>query len=174
MTPNRLVLILRLAAVVSGLCLTALLLGPFQGLEQTLGLSDKEVHAIAFFAVTVGLFVIAPRRRRTDLALAALAFGVIIELVQGLTGRSASLSDLMADSVGILAAVLPGMAERLRHHIRTHPNLDFGSIRMLDQRQRASRSPAKLSGTGNVRPSCSGRAEVRQKQTLAAFQVSDG
>ncbi len=127
MTPNRLVLILRLAAVVAGLGLTVLLLGPFQGLERNLSLTDKEAHALAFFAVTIGLFVIAPRCRRTDLALVALALGVAIELAQGLTGRSASLMDLMADSVGIVAAVMPGVIERLRHHIRHHTNPEPGA-----------------------------------------------
>lgn len=127
MTPNRLVLILRLAAVVAGLGLTLLLLGPFQGLERHLSLTDKEAHALAFFAVTIGLFVIAPRWRRTDLALVALALGVAIELAQGLTGRSASLMDLMADSVGIVAAVMPGVIERLRHHIRHHTKPEPGA-----------------------------------------------
>lgn len=150
MTPSRLVLIFRLASVVCGLGLTILLLGPFQGLERTLHLTDKEAHAIAFFGVTVGLFVIAPRWRRTDLGLIALAFGVFIELAQGLTGRSVSLGDLMADGVGILAAVIPGVVERLRHQVRLHPHLDFASIRAMDRRQTTGHRGVEIQEAENI------------------------
>ena len=107
MTPSRLLLVLRGAAVLSALGLTFLLLGPFQGLEQHFHLTDTEAHALAFFGVTLGLFAIAPRSRRMDLALAALGFGVLIELGQAFTGRSASFTDLVADGVGITIAMLP-------------------------------------------------------------------
>ena len=133
-TPRQTVKALRIASVFALIGLTGLLLGPFQGLEQAFHLTDKEAHALAFFGVTLGLFAIAPQWRRTDLALAALAFGVLIELAQGLTGRSASLLDLMADSVGILAALAPGLVESLRHHVRTSPDVDFAVIRSLDRR----------------------------------------
>ena len=143
MTPNRLVALLRLAAVVSVIGLTVLLLGPFQGLERMFHLTDREAHAIAFFGVTLGLFAIAPRWRRTDLALVALAFGVSIELAQGLTGRSASAMDLLADGVGILAALCPGLIERLRHPIRTSPDVDVEVIRAADRRKGRGALPAR-------------------------------
>lgn len=138
LTPRRLVSLLRLGALGAGALLTALLLGPFQGLERHLGLSDTVAHAIAFYAVTVGLFAIAPHHRRTDLALAALAFGVLIELGQGLTGRSLSLQDLAWDTVGISAALLPGLVERLRHLVRVAPDQDFATLRMQDRRRTAA------------------------------------
>lgn len=134
LTPNRLVGLLRLAALVSIGLLTVLLLGPFQGLERQLGLDDKAAHAIAFYSVTLGLFAIAPRHRRTDLALAAFAFGVLIELLQGVTGRSLSLGDLIWDGAGILAALAPGLVERLRHFVRAAPDQDFATLLSADRR----------------------------------------
>jgi VanZ family protein len=142
LTPQRLVSLLRLGALVSGALLTALLLGPFQGLERHLGLSDTVAHAMAFYAVTVGLFAIAPHHRRTDLALAALAFGVVIELAQGLTGRSLSLLDLAWDAVGISAALLPGLVERLRHLVRVAPDQDFATLRAQDRRKMKEAQPS--------------------------------
>ncbi|WP_309630353.1 hypothetical protein [Brevundimonas sp.] len=144
MTPNRLVALLRICALCSAVCLTILFLGPFTYLVDVFHVTDKEAHALAFFGVTLGLFAIAPRWRRTDLALAALAFGVLIELAQGLTGRGVSLTDLMADGVGILAALVPGIVERLRHHLRTSPDIDFASIRARDRRSRTAPVPASL------------------------------
>lgn len=138
MTPIRLVALLRVGAILSGIALTILFLGPFTYLVDVFHVTDKEAHAFAFFGVTLGLFAIAPRWRRADLALGALAFGVLIELAQGLTGRSVSLTDLMADGVGILAALVPGMVERLRHHVRTSPDLDFAAIMAADRRSRAT------------------------------------
>ena len=152
MTPNRLVALLRVCALCSAVGLTILFLGPFTYLVDVFHVTDKQAHAFAFFGVTLGLFAIAPRWRRTDLALAALAFGVLIELAQGLTGRSASLSDLMADGVGILAALLPGLVERLRHHVRTSPDIDFASIRARDRRSRAAPAPAPVIQAATAQP----------------------
>ena len=154
LTPRRLVTALRVAAVISGLLLTILLLGPFQGLEQVFYLTDKEAHVAAFFAVTIGLFAIAPRWRRSDLAIAALAFGVLIEVGQGLTGRSMSLSDLMADGLGVSMAVLPGMIERLRIAFRSDPYVSFRDLRARDRRKdrrRGRRSSAGVASPATVR-----------------------
>lgn len=152
MTPNRLVALLRVCALCSALGLTILFLGPFTYLVDVFHVTDKEAHGFAFFGVTLGLFAIAPRWRRTDLALAALAFGVLIELAQGLTGRSVSLMDLMADGVGILAALAPGMVERLRHHVRTSPDVDFASIRARDRRSGAAPVAASLIQAETAQP----------------------
>lgn len=152
MTPNRLVALLRVCALFSAVGLTILFLGPFTYLVDVFHVTDKEAHALAFFGVTLGLFAIAPRWRRTDLALAALAFGVLIELAQGLTGRSVSLTDLMADGVGILAALAPGMVERLRHHVRTSPDVDFARIRARDRRSRAAPVAASLIQAETAQP----------------------
>jgi VanZ family protein len=119
--------------------LAVLMLGPFQGLEQIFGLSDKEAHAIAFFAVTNALFIVAPRTRRNDLAMIAATIGLALELLQGLTGRSMSLGDFIADTVGITAAVVPGVVERLRHQLRTHPNLSLNQLAAMDRRTKGRR-----------------------------------
>ncbi|WP_431855833.1 VanZ family protein [Azospirillum sp.] len=65
---------------------------------------DKLVHA-GVFAVLGGLaLAAAPDRRSLLLALGGLAaLGGMIEIVQGMFGRDASLSDLMGDVVGIAA-----------------------------------------------------------------------
>lgn len=146
-TPRQLVSALRLGAVFALLGLTILLLGPFQWLVPALGLSDELAHAGTFYLVTLGLFAIAPRHRRTDLALAAFAFGILIEIAQGLTGRSASLTDLAANSAGILAALAPGMIERLRHHVRTSPDVTFASLCVEDRRKAIQAEGAKAGST---------------------------
>ena len=154
MTPNRLVAILRAGAAVLAIGLTVVFLGPFTWLVEVFHVTDKEAHALIFFGVTLTLFAIAPKWRRTDLALAALGFGVLIELAQGLTGRSVSLLDLAANMVGILAALLPGMVEQLRRYMRTSPDTAFTEIRTIDRRRRQTQAsvgaagPASLTSTG--------------------------
>ena len=138
LTPRLLVRYLRLAAGVCGAGLIILLLGPFQGLESAFGLTDKEAHAATFFCVTAGLFCIAPKWRRTDLGLMVLGFGLAIEFLQGLTGRSMSISDFLADAVGVGAALVPGFIERLRHQVRKYPDVDFRTLRVLDRRRARS------------------------------------
>lgn len=112
---------IRLAVALGFALLTVLLLGPFQGLEAHLGLSDKTAHAAAFYVLSLGLFASFPRVRRTDLALWVLAFAASTEIVQTLTGRSGSIEDLIADAVGIVIAVLPAMIERLRYTLNRAP-----------------------------------------------------
>jgi len=140
-TPRQLVSALRLGTVLALLGLTVLLLGPFQGLVHVFQVSEREAHALAFFGVTLALFATLPRWRRTDLALVALSFATLTEIGQSLTGRSMSLTDLAWDGIGILAALLPGMVERLRHYVRTNPDVNFASLRASDQRR------PKASGT---------------------------
>jgi VanZ family protein len=109
---------IRLAVALGFAMLTVLLLGPFQGLEAHIGLTDKTAHAAAFYVLSLGLFASLPRIRRTDLALWVLAFAAATEIAQALTGRSASIEDLLADAVGIVIAVVPAMVERLRYSLR--------------------------------------------------------
>jgi hypothetical protein len=85
--------------------------------------------------VANALFIVAPRTRRSDLAILAAAIGLIMELLQHLTGRDMSLGDFVADVIGISAAVLPGMVERLRHQVRTHPNLSLKQLTAMDRRK---------------------------------------
>lgn len=117
-----------------------LMLGPFQGLEESFGLSDKAAHALAFYATTLGLFLAAPRMRRMDLALGVIGFGLVMEGLQGVAGRDVSLWDFVADAGGVAAAVAPGLVERLRHHVRTHPYMTFAEIAAGDRRRRRRKS----------------------------------
>ena len=135
LTPRRIVLLLRICAVACGLGMAVLLLGPFQGLERVFGLGDKPAHAVAFFCVATGLFAIIPNWRRGDIALGVLLLGVLSEGLQGLTGRSMSLTDFMADASGVLIALIPGWIERLRLLARTHPDVGFAAIRAADRRK---------------------------------------
>jgi VanZ family protein len=101
--------------------LLVLLLGPFQGLEARLGLSDKTAHAAAFYVLSLGLFASFPRIRRTDLAFGVVGFAAATEIAQLFTGRSGSFEDFAADSAGIVIAVLPAMVERLRYSLHRAP-----------------------------------------------------
>lgn len=92
----------------------ALMLGPFQGAERAFGLSDKEAHALAFFALTLTACLAAPRLRKDDLALAALALAGASELAQGVVGREAGVGDLVADALGVFLAWAPMQAAQMR------------------------------------------------------------
>lgn len=98
--------------------LAALLLGPDTHLEDRIGVSDKVAHAGAFYTLTLGLYACFPRNRRTDLGLIAVLVGGATEVIQALVGRDGNFSDFAADSVGILAAMLPATIERVRLSIR--------------------------------------------------------
>ncbi len=145
-TPHRVVLVLRVATACTILGLLAFTLGPFQGVEARAGLSDKSAHAIAFYVVTLMVFAVAPQWRRNDLAVMTLGLGLLIELAQGLTGRSASLMDFLADAVGVVAATAPGWIERLRYDARRHPYLSFGDISARDRRKAGRRQSMRSNG----------------------------
>ncbi|WP_374389134.1 vanz family protein [Brevundimonas sp.] len=126
MPVDRRLLLVRLGLGLFLLVLAALTLGPFQGLERRLGLSDAAAHAIAFYGLSLALFAAAPRSRRSDLALCAFGVGVLIEALQALVGRSLSLSDLAADAAGVLAAFAPAYIERTRTRLRRGTGADVG------------------------------------------------
>ena len=90
--------------------LIALMLGPFQGLEQRVGMTDVLAHVAGFAIITAAILLNLPRLGRLPAAGLALALGIAVELLQAQLGRSASLSDLAADLVGIalVAALWPG------------------------------------------------------------------
>lgn len=134
--PAHLPLAARALIVVGGSCAAALMLLPtFQGAEQGLGLTDKQAHIVAFYIFTVSAFMAAPRARRTDLAMVALALGAAAEVAQLITGRSASFLDLSADAAGVFLAWAPAQVEQLRRMARQHPHLTFRQIRALDRRR---------------------------------------
>lgn len=137
LTPHRILQLLRAAIVFAVLGLLVLTLGPFEGLEARFGLSDGLAHAVAFYGLTLLAFAVAPRTRRTDLAVWVLAFGLVIELAQGLVGRSLSLMDLLADAAGVGVATVPALIERFRDAARRRPYLTFAAIRERDRRGRS-------------------------------------
>jgi VanZ family protein len=74
----------------------------------TVHLWDKLEHALAYVALAFWFGSVVVRRDIFWVGLALLAFGGLIELVQGWMGmgRSAELRDLLADGVGILFGLL--------------------------------------------------------------------
>jgi VanZ family protein len=90
-----------LAALVLAIALLAFTPGEVP--MPTLG-QDKLNHATAFAALSaVGLLSRRATASPVRVAVAALLYGVLIELVQSrIPGRSAELADLLADTVGIV------------------------------------------------------------------------
>lgn len=151
LTPRRVVHIARLIFLIGVVVLAVLVLGPFQGLEERIGLSDKSAHVIAFYLLGVSALAIAPKWRRTDLMLALLGGGVLVEVLQGFTGRSMSLGDLGADALGLAAAAAPGFIEQLRRLARRHPDLSFAEIAARDRRRtRLAEAPAAPYGSSSM------------------------
>ena len=69
--------------------------------------SDKALHVIAFMFLTVWFSGQYARTGYWRLALGLLAFGALIEVLQGMTNyRSAEWLDLYADGVGIALGLL--------------------------------------------------------------------
>jgi len=119
---NRPLLFARLAFSALAICAAPLmLLKQFQGLEAVFGLNDKAAHAIAFYVLSVALFIVVPRARRQDLCLFVLAAALAVELLQHFTGRSMSVGDFLAGAAGVAAAWAPGCAEELRRVFRGNP-----------------------------------------------------
>lgn len=81
------------------------------------GTGDRFEHSAAWFVLTVTGYILAPRRR-IAIPVFALAYGVLIEVMQGLlpTGRVADPLDFAADSVGValgvIAFVLAALVQR--------------------------------------------------------------
>ncbi len=82
-------------------------LTPAQNLPQ-LKVSDKLEHALAYLLLAFWFASVIVRRDYFGLMVALLAFGGLIELVQGWMGlgRTADLLDLLADAAGIVMGVL--------------------------------------------------------------------
>lgn len=99
-------IVLRLAAGAVFAVLIALMVGPFQNVEAATNIWDKAAHFVAFGVILLCLGALMPRRPRIGLAIAAVAVGGLVEIVQGLTGRDASWGDLLADALGAAAVLL--------------------------------------------------------------------
>lgn len=136
MTFKTLIELIRLVVVAVGIGVVCLMLGPFEGLERRLGLDDVQAHALGFYGMALLLYLVAPDRRRSDLSIALFGIGVLIELAQGMTGRTMSLADVCANGLGIAAAYAPGLAEQLRRQVRRHPHEAITAFRRADRRRR--------------------------------------
>jgi VanZ family protein len=76
---------------------------PMDDFSTALSLNDKVLHMLAYTALMLWFAGIVPQRRYYQLALALLAYGMIIELLQSLTVyRSMELADLFADAGGLV------------------------------------------------------------------------
>ena len=102
--PVRLGLFALAAAILLILCVV-----PQQDLPDAPA-GDRVHHLVAWFVLTLTGYVLAPNRRLAIPAF-ALAYGVLIEIVQRLTptGRHGEWQDFVADALGvaIAAAVFP-------------------------------------------------------------------
>ena len=91
-----------LAAVI----LLVLCLLPSKDLPDT-GTGDRFEHTAAWFVLTITGYLLAPDRRFAIPAF-ALAYGALIEVLQGTvgTGRHSDPMDFVADSAGVALAVV--------------------------------------------------------------------
>jgi VanZ family protein len=102
----------RAGAALAVVALMVVMIGPFQGAEERVGVSDGVAHALAFGFITGALLLNVPRATRLQAALLALAIGVGVEFAQALSGRDADWRDVVADTVGILAVALAWFTRR--------------------------------------------------------------
>lgn len=96
----------RAGATLGALALIGLMLGPFQGLERRVGMTDVLAHAVGFAIMTAATLLNLPRLGRLTAAGLVLGLGVAIEGLQAMLGRSGSLPDLLADLVGIVVVAV--------------------------------------------------------------------
>lgn len=77
------------------------------------GTGDRFEHSAAWFVLTATGYLLAPHRPLAIPAF-ALAYGVFIEILQGLTptGRHSDPLDFVADAVGVALAVAGFLAVR--------------------------------------------------------------
>lgn len=145
LTPNHVVTTARAVLVIGALTAATLMLGPWPGLEQAFGLSDKAAHAIAFGGLVAISFLAFPRMRRNDLALAAILLGASIEVAQQFTiDRSGSFGDLFADCAGVAVVYLCSQIESVRAQARKHGSMSFAEI-AVHNRRRGVRRPSPAS-----------------------------
>jgi VanZ family protein len=136
LTPNHVVTAARTVLVGGALTAAVLMLGPWPGLEQVFGLSDKAAHAIAFGGLLAVSFLAFPRMRRNDLAIAAVMLGASVEVAQLFTSdRSGSFADLFADSVGIGVIYVASHIEQLRTLARDKGYMAFSDIAAQSRRR---------------------------------------
>jgi hypothetical protein len=143
MTPNHVVNTARAVLTVGSVTAAILMLGPWAGLEETLGMSDKVAHAVAFGSLVAISFLAFPRMRRNDLAAAAVLLGASVEIAQLFTpDRTASFDDLFADAVGVTLVYAISHIEQLRAMARKQGSASFSEIKAQNRRRRRRRAAA--------------------------------
>jgi len=103
---------LRLGGAAVLLVLLALLLAPGGTIESEQLIWDKAAHFIAFGLILWSLGVLFRRIPRSWAALSAIALGAAVEVIQGFIGRDPSWGDLLADALGVAAALVIWMVWR--------------------------------------------------------------
>lgn len=73
-----------------------------------IGGSDKLLHFITYFTLSAGFTTLVRHYRSlVFVAVGLIAYGAMLEFLQGLTGyRQMDLFDMMANSVGVLGGLL--------------------------------------------------------------------
>lgn len=99
-------LFLRLAGTVVMTVLLALMIRPPQQDPGSSLIWDKAAHFVAFGLILWSLGVLFRRLPRLWTALLAVGIGAAVELIQRFTGRDPSWGDLLADALGVAAALL--------------------------------------------------------------------
>ncbi|OHB29557.1 MAG: hypothetical protein A2790_06450 [Phenylobacterium sp. RIFCSPHIGHO2_01_FULL_69_31] len=96
----------------AALILLVLCVTPSQDLPDP-GTGDRFEHMAAWFVLTLSGFVLAPRRRLAIPAF-ALAYGVVIEVLQAAMpfGRHGDPKDLLADAIGVALACVAWLVLR--------------------------------------------------------------
>lgn len=118
MTPRSQTLAARVGLALVALACGVAMIGPFQGAEEAFVPWDKAAHFLAFYALTIGLNLGFPTRRRLDLAILAAFAGAAVEIAQALTGRDADVGDILANAMGAGAVLLPTYVEQWRAWVR--------------------------------------------------------
>jgi len=80
----------------------------------SLPLNDKQFHALAFALLVLPLSFAVPRLI-PKLIVTALVFGAMIEVIQPSFGRSGEWADWLADAIGVILGILPGLWRQRRH-----------------------------------------------------------
>jgi VanZ family protein len=148
-TPRTVVKLARVALVTAAIALFIFMVGPFGNLEQTLVPWDKAAHFLAFYAIAAVALIAFPGLRRGDLALGIVGFAIASEVSQWFVGRDFEVGDILADAIGMSAALAPSYFERLRFYARRAPYHSFAEINALDPRRREE--AAAMDGLRNGR-----------------------
>lgn len=130
--------LMRLTAVVLLVVIIGAMVGPFQDAEAGTNVWDKAAHFVAFGLILWSIGVLFRRLPRTLAALSALLLGGGVEIIQGMVGRDASWGDVLADGLGILAALLLWAVWR-----RFQPRTAFQSSNTLSDASPGVRSTGK-------------------------------